>query len=101
MRARNSLFALLAAFGDAAGLDAVVHRLAQRAVRLGQALGALDHLGFGQLMLPREFLFACLDLREHAVVAMHERADFVVRVDIGAPRVVAALGGLHRRDEIQ
>ncbi len=88
-------------FGDAAGLDAVVHGLAQGLVRLGQALGALDHLRFGELVLAREFLLALLDLDQHAVVAAHERADFVIRGDVGAARIVAALGGLHRLDQVE
>ena len=44
--------------GGAAGFDAVVHRLAQRAVGFGQALGALVHLRLEQLLLARELLFA-------------------------------------------
>ncbi len=57
-------FALGAAgrLGDAAGLDAVVHRLAQRAVGLGETAGALVHLRFEQFLLPRQFLLAVLDL---------------------------------------
>ena len=92
---------LAGGFGDAAGLDAVVHRLAQRAVRLGEARGALDYLRFGELVLPRELLLALLDLHQHAVVAAHERADFVIRGDVGAARIIAALGGLHGRHEVE
>ena len=62
MRARNSLLARAGGLGDAAGLDAVVHRLAQRAVRFGEALGALVHLRFEQFLLARQLLLAVLDL---------------------------------------
>ncbi len=50
-------FALGAAgrLGDAAGLDAVAHRLAQGAVRVGETAGALLHLRLEQFLLPRQF----------------------------------------------
>ena len=80
-------FALGAAcrLGDAAGLDAVIHRLAQRQVGIGEALGALDHVSFEQFLLARQLLLASFDLSQHAVETAHQRADFVVGRDLGAP----------------
>jgi hypothetical protein len=88
-------------FGGAAGFDAVVHRLAQRAVGLGQALGALDHLAFQALLLACKLLLAGFDLAEHDVVTTHERADLVIRGDVGALGIIAAFGGLHGVHEVE
>ena len=97
-------FALGAAgrLGDAAGLDAVVHGLAQRAVGFGEALGALDRpapraVPAGAPAPAR----ACSILPSMHVEAAHQRADFVVRGDLRAPRIVAALGGLHGVDQVE
>ena len=77
--------------------------MAWRSVRFASArlAGALDDLRFEQFLLPRQLLLAVLDLAEHAVEAAHQRADFVVRGDLRAPRIVAALGGLHGVDQVE
>ena len=68
-------FALRAArgFGGAAGFDAVVHRLAQRLVRFGEALGALDDFRLELLRAGAPAPARGISiLPEHAVEAAHQ-----------------------------
>jgi hypothetical protein len=86
MRHAREKFALRAAccLCDTAGLDAVIHGLAQSQVGFGKALGALDHVSFEQFLLARQLLLASFDLAQHAVETAHQRADFVVGHDLRA-----------------
>ena len=78
MRARNSLFALLAA--SAVRQASTLSFIAWRSVLLASArlLVRSTTCAFEMLVLAREFLLAVLDLAQHDVVAAHERADLVV-----------------------
>ena len=72
-------------FGDAAGLDAVVHGLAQRAVGFGEALGALVHLRLEDV--PAACASSCSRFSicpSMHVEAAHQVTDLVVGGDLRA-----------------
>ena len=97
-------FALGAArgLGDAAGLDAVVHGLAQRAVGFGEARGALVDLRLEQLLLraraPARGSRSCPSITLKPRISVPISSS---RGDLRAARVVAALRGLHGVDQVQ
>ena len=103
MRARNSLFALLAR--SAASLARVASAIARLQLPVGVAeiVGALRDLLLEELPVPFQPRIALPDLGEHLIEAVDERADLVLGAALDAQAVVLlqrhALHGVREVDD--